>query len=335
MKRIIALFLMIILITFCIPVSFSASAVTFVDYGNVNYLYDDEVDALDATMIQRYIASLTDFDGVQKEAADYDHDGEISMIDVTLILRSVAQINIPKYCGGSFEYMSSVTHLYADFESGKAIAGAPVTFTADEGRQIDDSFQPIEYRFEIFSYADKNEPIAVRDYSQENSFTYTFDSADIRYEIDVYSRNRYGYVGQMRISSYQVIEPYTLEQPVITSVYSNQYGNKELFYSRYFHTSIFYKNMTFFTVAKGGSGDYQYAFEYKTEKHTLTQDYSEDNSFTVDRADFPGWEESSQDDYDWRDVQPNELIVHVKDSTGNQTTETYLVAAIDDVGAIG
>ncbi len=53
---------------------------------------DGEVTIIDATEIQRYVASLTDFDARQKIRADVDGDGEISIIDATQVQLIVARI---------------------------------------------------------------------------------------------------------------------------------------------------------------------------------------------------------------------------------------------------
>lgn len=345
MKKFVSYMLVMVLGISCFSTYAYASYQSDIAYGNIDYKHNSIVDITDITMIQRFLAQMNSFDGIQKESADYDHDGDVTVLDATYLQRYMANMTVPENCGGSFEYMSSVTHLYADYESGKAMAGVPVTFTADEGKSIDPIFQPTEYRFEIYSYADRSEPIAVRDYSQSRSFTYTFESAETLYEIYVYSRNRYGYGGNMRISSYKVIEPKDMSDIAITSVYTDQYGNKELYYYRFFRTSMYFNSMSFFVIANGGSGNYQYAFEYKKKDDVLTQEYSDDNSFTIPREAIPGWEENGispgygwadqSDDYNWRDIAPYELTVKVKDSNGIETSETYLIAAIDDFGAMG
>ena len=346
MKKIVSILILSIVVFFCVPLHVFASYNSNIEYGNIDYQHNSTVDIMDATLIQMYLAQMKTFDEVQTESADYDHDGEITVLDITFLQRFLCGINIHENFGGSFKFMSSVTHLYADYESGKAQVGVPVTFTADEGREYDPKSQPIEYRFEIYSYTDKSSPIVVRDYSQDKTFTFTFESANTLYEIYVYSRNRYGYIGNMWISSYKVIEPNNTNDLKITSVYTDQYGNKELYYYGFFRTSMYFKNMSFYAIAKGGSGDYQYAFEYQKKDEVLTQEYSYDNSFTIPRADIPGWEENDTlpddygwvfqaDNYDWRSIAPYKLTVKVRDSNGLETSETYLVAAIEDFGSMG
>ncbi len=47
----------------------------------------------DATLIQRYLAHLNDFDNEQLELADFDGDGVVTIIDVTMIQRYLAKLN--------------------------------------------------------------------------------------------------------------------------------------------------------------------------------------------------------------------------------------------------
>ncbi len=46
------------------------------------------VDRLDAVLVLKYIADITEFDSVQLAAADYNNDGYVNMIDVTEILKA-------------------------------------------------------------------------------------------------------------------------------------------------------------------------------------------------------------------------------------------------------
>lgn len=345
MKRFSILVLVLALVIVCIPISANASSNSTVMYGNIDYKNDYEVDVSDVTLIQRFLIQAIAFDEIQMESADYDHNGDVTLLDATYIQRSLSSICVPDGFGGKFHLKPSVSLLYANYESGKAMVGVPVTFTVDESKQNDLPIYPIEYRFVIYSCSDKSNPIAVRDFSQERNFTYTFESAEDTYEINVYLRNRFGYEGQVKINSYHVIRPYSLEKPIITSVYTDQYGNRELYYSTSFRSSLFYDNMVFFAIANGGSGDYQYSFEYKMKDKSLIQDYSYNNSFVVEKLNYPGWEENGypendgwaihSKDYKWYEVEPFELIVKVKDSDGNISSESYLISAIDDFGLIG
>lgn len=58
--------------------------------GDVNG--DGSVTVVDATIIQRYIARITDFTPEQKAAADTNGDGNVTIVDTTLIQRYIARI---------------------------------------------------------------------------------------------------------------------------------------------------------------------------------------------------------------------------------------------------
>ncbi len=58
--------------------------------GDVNG--DGEVTVMDATLVQRNVAKLTEFTETQKTAGDTNKDGEISVIDATMIQRFVAKL---------------------------------------------------------------------------------------------------------------------------------------------------------------------------------------------------------------------------------------------------
>lgn len=53
---------------------------------------DGEISVLDATAIQRYLASLEEFTQEQLIAADVDGDGEVTVLDATLVQQYVASI---------------------------------------------------------------------------------------------------------------------------------------------------------------------------------------------------------------------------------------------------
>ena len=64
---------------------------------------DDEVSAMDVTHIQRNLASLEDFDDVQKVIADVDGDGKMSVVDSTWISRWLVKQEVPYAIGDLME----------------------------------------------------------------------------------------------------------------------------------------------------------------------------------------------------------------------------------------
>ena len=347
MKRIISLLITFVMMLSCFSLQSYGTARTNRQYGDINN--DNFVDIIDVTLVQRYLVSIITFDGVQKETADFDHDNVVSSIDVTLIQRFIAKISIPEHYGGEYEPMSFIRLLYADYESGKAMVGVPVTFTAQGGYpyygfEADDIFNPNEYKFVVYSSVNPSEPIAVRDYTEDNTFSYVFERADCTYRINAYARNRYHFESELYYDNFRVVEPYEVNKPIISSIYTDKYGNKGInSQNSFFKTSCRWNDLYFSVIAEGGSGDYLYSFEYKTKEKTLVQEYSANNNYLIASEDFPGWDEYEEIKpymsylyrYDSNNVVPYELTVKVRDSNGNETTETVFVSAIDDFDAIG
>ena len=178
MKKIIAVLLVSVLLLslFSIP---AGAAMPPVIFGDLNWDY--EADILDVTLIQRGLASSNNFSYETQLRADFDRDGAATILDATWIQRKEAQMPIPESCGGEGSADIDVTSFYADYDSGKASVGVPVTFTArancgEEG-----------CTYEFFIDGKK-----VQDRSQKNTFTYTFtQSGD--YDVAVFAYNPYGF----------------------------------------------------------------------------------------------------------------------------------------------
>ena len=68
------------------------SAVTSYILGDANG--DGIVDAIDATLIQRYDAQMHVGDSFDVNAADVNGDGEVDILDVTFIQRYLAGMNV-------------------------------------------------------------------------------------------------------------------------------------------------------------------------------------------------------------------------------------------------
>ena len=227
MKRIIGLCLVLaMLLTICAVGAVSANAeimLVFYRYGDVDF--DDEVTAVDATLIQRHILHIHELSQLAEVAADYDHDGELTVVDATLVQREVLHISIPAGYGGEFSDENRIVNFYGDYCSGKAMVGVPVTFTAEAvtGTPV------IHYEFWI------RKPITATQYevmysssaSTENQFTYTFEEPGY-YQIGVHSIDQ---VNERDLSSayadirFYVVEPYSLDEPVICNYHYNSIDN--------------------------------------------------------------------------------------------------------------
>lgn len=71
-------------------------------YGDVDS--DDKVSILDATLIQRALAGLTELSAHERKAADYDCDGRVTILDATMIQRMLAGLVDSKAYGGYAYY---------------------------------------------------------------------------------------------------------------------------------------------------------------------------------------------------------------------------------------
>ncbi|MBQ3969119.1 MAG: dockerin type I repeat-containing protein, partial [Clostridia bacterium] len=60
--------------------------------GDVNM--DNEVDILDCTAIQYYLAKLSEFDENQLKVADTNGDGSVNILDVTLLQKYIARFDV-------------------------------------------------------------------------------------------------------------------------------------------------------------------------------------------------------------------------------------------------
>ena len=350
-----------------------------VEIGDVNH--DGTVDTNDVTLIQRYLAVIISFDAYALGKADFDHDKDVTALDVTAMQRSLALMDVPDSWGGYFLPDSTIQRVYSNYASGRAMTGVPVTITA-EGiitgsyyPQPDSFFEPIEYSFEIGQgdyIRDENGKIifddngpqyhydiyAQQDWSARNSITYLFEKAG-NYSVTIKSRNRFGFE-DLQSAYIEVTEPYSTDTPVITSVITDKGNSLELLRHDRIQPSRNDESLTVTTLATGGSGVYEYAFELRNPNETVTQAYSADNSFTIDKDFLPGWAEyrdlkKRESEYvseqfaqgaQWVEIPdefiyeadhyaPYDLIVKVKDSNGNETEETVKIAPIYDFDYIG
>ncbi len=350
-----------------------------VKIGDVNH--DGTVDTNDVTLIQRYLAVIISFDAYALGKADFDHDKDVTALDVTAMQRSLALMDVPDSWGGYFLPDSTIQRVYGNYASGRAMTGVPVTITA-EGiitgsyyPQPDSFFEPIEYSFEIGQgdyIRDENGKIifddngpryhydvyAQQDWSARNSITYLFEKAG-NYSVTIKSRNRFGFE-DLQSAYIAVTEPYSTDTPVITSVITDKGNSLELLRHDRIQPSRNDESLTVTTLATGGSGVYEYAFELRNPNETVTQAYSADNSFTIDKDCLPGWAEyrdlkKRESEYvseqfaqgaQWVEIPdeftyeadhyaPYDLIVKVKDSNGNETEETVKIAPIYDFDYIG
>ena len=258
--------------------------------GDVNY--DDSVDILDVTLIQRYLLNNAVFYDNQKPVADFDRDGKITVIDATWIQRAEAGLTIPKGYGGLLNQDIFVTSFYADYASGKAAAGVPVTFTA----RANCGEEGCTYEF----YIDGE---MVQERSEVNTFTYTFpESGDYNVEVKAFNKNGFSNLdpywafadlndSPYQYGNYHVVDSYPYDELGLVSVNWIDYE--------------YVPEPTLLVRATGGTAPYTYSYtildldngesyskEYyeklgwqmlydKDEKPYLYRDFSENSSLTI------------------------------------------------------
>ena len=259
MKKLLALFIALLML---ITGMFSTAAVTAPLFlGDVDFI--GSVTVKDATMVQKYLAGITDFDKRQMVLAEVDGDGLITIKDATMIQKYCAKIikrfPIPNEIRDSI----SIEGFYADFNSGKATAGVPVTFT------VSASATPKPITFDYFI----NDELIIEG-SQNNTFTCTFDEAGT-YNIKVVATNDFGTWSETAVD-YEVAEYLSSESVMVKAFY---YDCNEKTLSPYDNDILFTAEPMF------GSGEFRYAFYINGE---LVQDFSDNNKFTVENFSEEG-----------------------------------------------
>lgn len=287
MKRILSI---VLVFTICVASGvFGASAALAPLFsGDVNA--DGNITVKDATEIQKYCAGMVGFNKLSEILADSDCDDRITIKDATAIQKYVAKII--KHNGVAVSPYINCKAIYSDYASGRAMAGVPVTFTADCSNS-DERANPVVYRLFVNGVPQSEE-------SETGVFTYTFDKAG-EYSVRIRMHNEFGFSNEVSFGNdYKVVEPYESEVPVITSFYSHYIpylgGNT-------YHTDD--ENVTFEAEVKFGNGDYKYAFFLDD---VMIRDYSEDNTYT-----FESMPEEREKEYI--------LKVRVKDSS---TGDSYV-----------
>ncbi len=216
---------------------------------------DQDVTVLDATRIQRWLVKLEDTlmskggefpQKYQEYIGDINGDGKCNIFDVSFIQRMAAGLeDVKKWDLATWAYYIEDTRLYANYDSGKARAGTPVTFHADVPgyNGTPDPNRPTEpytYKFLINGEV-------VQERSEKTDMTYTFDEAG-SYKISVVYYNGLDCTTENHLWDYQVVEPYSLETPVIVSALFPDES----------HSHIGTGDLHI--RAEGGEGPYQYLY---------------------------------------------------------------------------
>ena len=236
----------------------------------------------DVSMVQKGLANVINLTKRELFTADVNGDGETDIQDATLIQKRTATIIKEFNAPDVFYHTVHFENFSADFEDGKAMAGVPVTFTITANGGI----EPFSYEFSI-------DGKVVQERSENNTLVYTFDKAgDYRIEVKYFNIfDEY----ETHITTCTVVEPYTSDDPVITSIHTNRW-----------YTSFADTNTKVTAYAFFGTAPYQFSFNL--DNGTLVQDFSESNEFLIE---------------DSLSLGEHNVKVTVKDSNGKVATEVY------------
>ena len=256
--------------------------------GDVDWNY--KVDVNDVTLLQKALAGSAEIDKSQNYAGDVNFNGVTNVEDVTLIQLHIA---------GTYEFERKSTasehiirNFCADYDSGKAMAGTPVTFTAT----MDSGVTPFSYEFLINGEV-------VQQKSELNTFTYTFSESG-SYDVSVRSYNAIDKCVKETLHKYTVVDAYESENPVIVGIHTDKdyIGKSD-------------NNVTITANAFMGTAPYQYKFTL--DNGLLVQNYSDDNNFFIDMYEL-NYENNTP-----LEIGDHTVLVEVKDANGNTASEEF------------
>lgn len=255
--------------------------------GDVDW--NSKVDVNDVTLLQNALAGSAEIDKSQNYAGDVNFNGVTNVEDVTLIQLHIA---------GKYEFERKSTNLEhiirnfcADYDSGKAMTGTPVTFTTT----MDSGVTPFSYEFLINGEA-------VQQKSESNTFTYTFSESG-SYDVSVRSYNAIDDCTEETLYNYTVVDAYESEDPVIVGIHTDV---DYIGYDEY--------SLTISANAIFGTAPYQYKFTL--DNGFLVQDYSESADFTIEMSELKKQGKSLE-------IGEHTVLVEVKDADGKTAQETF------------
>mgnify|MGYP002763947428 FL=1 len=255
--------------------------------GDVDW--NSKVDVNDVTLLQNALAGSAEIDKSQNYAGDVNFNGVTNVEDVTLIQLHIA---------GKYEFERKSTNLEhiirnfcADYDSGKAMTGTPVTFTAT----MDSGVTPFSYEFLINGEV-------VQQKSELNTFTYTFSESG-SYDVSVRSYNAIDDCAEETLYNYTVVDAYESEDPVIVGIHTDV---DYIGYDEY--------SLTISANAIFGTAPYQYKFTL--DNGFLVQDYSESADFTIEMSELKKQGKSLE-------IGEHTVLVEVKDADGKTAQETF------------
>lgn len=292
---------------------------------------DDTVTVLDATRIQRWLVGIDGMDKLSQYLGDVDGDGECNILDATRIQRKLVGLD-SFYRDQESDWYIEDWRLYPDYDSGKARVGTPVTFTAELpgyhdkiDPDIPSQAESPMYTFEFFigpptTNAKSENFICVRERDDYNRMTYTFTEPGV-YTVLCRIYNHFDVIEDAYYSFYEVVYPYSLEDPVIVSAIFRDDTN--------YHMG----NSPLYVRAEGGEGTYQYRYDIKTNRTADGWERVDDETITSGWIDQDSMSVPSEI-FDADDIYPScDIYVTVRDSKGNESETVHRIYVREDIPA--
>ncbi len=244
--------------------------------GNVDS--DNYVTVADATRIQRWLVGIAQMTKLEQYLGDVDGDGSCNIMDASRIQRRLVYLD-RFYKPFENDWYIEDARFYADYDSGKATTDKPVTFTAEVVQE--QGINPYTYEFLVHYerwYSAYREVWQGR--SEDNTFTRTFKEPG-EYKVECRIYNAVDESETIQIDHFVVVEPYSLEKPVIVSTC---FKDDTKYHSGY---------SPLYVRAEGGEAPYQYRYELSgltddeirivgwTDKDTLPVDELPDQSVLI------------------------------------------------------
>ena len=211
-----------------LSVGISANAQTTYRYiGDVDG--DDLVSILDATLVQKQLASLQSFSKLQKFLGDVDNSKTTDIIDATMIQKKLASLIDCFYKERIQSWNAEIYGIESSNSDSSYLLNTKYSFSVSATqRPIPDDFRVL---------VDQE---VVLDKCEETSFTYTFSEAGIHY-IRAYCFGAFGGVDSYLLTVI-VTDPDIVEKPEIEKInYNKATGQVDV-------------------VVSGGTAPYQYSY---------------------------------------------------------------------------
>ncbi len=298
MKKLFSIILAAVMLASVCVASVNATTAPIGMLGDVDD--NGDINIMDATQIQIMLAKLCDYDEEDEIYADADLDRELSVMDATELQLWIAKLLDNSKIGCWYNYDMYTDDFYYDYLSGRAVAGVPVTFTANVR-----AGSPLQ-NYELYV---NDELVASSETS--NSLTYIFPQAGT-YKVQMLA-NAFYTTGAFEIREY-VVQENDDEQLKFKAFYST---------GKYWGTfSWNQEDMKFYAEGMGGVAPYQYEFvmEHRVNPYyidspmvDITQDYSEKNYFVLPAYDF---KEIFGEDAFYGALQCK-ITVRIKDANGD------------------